>query len=94
MEGVAGGRVALRAGLRGDDLEGGRVRVVASGPKGDQGADRGEGGEDVGGPGPGSGEAQVASAGAVGEASRDVQEPIAQRLGLARFQGGGQGEQP
>ena len=64
-----------------------------SGPQRRQGADGGERGDEVGGPGPGGREAEVSSSGAVGQAGGDVQEPVAQRLRLARLQGRGQREQ-
>ena len=50
-------------------------------------------GDDVGGPGPGSRDFELAAAGASGEAGGGVQDAVAQCLGLGACQGAVEGEQ-
>jgi len=89
--GVTNRRVALRCGSPGVLARGWTGEVWASGPQRGEDADGVEGVDDLVGPGPVVGEAEVASAGAVGQAGGDVQEPVPQRFRLAGLQGGGQG---
>src|SRR3954452_17888759 len=79
--GTALGRLALPVcGSAGGDVVGGQGGLGGLWDRGDVREDR----DDRGGPGPRVRDPQSASAGAVGESSRDMQEAVAKRFRLAR----------